>query len=725
MRVAIVHYHLDPGGVTSVIRATSELLTNAGARHVILTGEPANNYPHLRHIPGLGYLSHPGGHTAEELTASLVASATDALGGAPDVWHFHNHSLGKNVFYPEIVARLAATGAGMLLQIHDLAEQGRPGNFPLIAGHPWLYPFSPRVRYAFLNPRDLAVFTAAGLPPENAALLPNPIFPGAIQATSNESAPLLFAPVRGIRRKNIGELVLLATLAPRGTRVAISRAPLDPEALAIHDTWRKFTERHRLPIGFDVVDRFTPAPGADPGFESWIAHASHFVTTSVSEGFGLPFLESVARGKPLLGRDLPHLTADHARHGITWKNLYQRILIPVEWVDLTILESHLTTTLERNHRLYGRHLDPRTIELTTSSLYRNGWLDFGNLPEPLQQGAIERLAESIHRATPLVEIGGMTFPLETWLAEILTDRMPAATPNRLAPWSPEIYQKSLTAAYQVIATSPAAPLREVPAEKILDAHLVPAAFHFLLSAPEPRPAAPRFLAAVFDIYGTLLLAPAGGVKPDPLADPVLRDILRSHGHEPPASPSSELHAAVLRHHLAAATSHPEVDLRLLWREILNLSPDTDPTELVIELEQAWHPAKPMPGADQVVRRIARSGMPLGLLSNAQVNTLEDLGDTAHFFDPGLTLLSYQHGVAKPSPEFFALLADRLAARDIAPGETLFIGNDPLQDILPAARAGFRTALFIGHPDALRPGDCRPDFILRTWSQLPALLRGKE
>ena len=69
-----------------------------------------------------------------------------------------------------------------------------------------------------------------------------------------------------------------------------------------------------------------------------------------------------------------------------------------------------------------------------------------------------------------------------------------------------------------------------------------------------------YRAVIFDIYGTLLVAAPGGVKPDPLADPVLRDILRQLGHAPPGSPSADLHAAVLRHHAAAGVPFPEVDL---------------------------------------------------------------------------------------------------------------------------------------------------------------------
>src|SRR5688572_3998718 len=179
MRVAIVHYHLDPGGVTRVIEAASRALTAAGVGHVVLIGdrsEPreAEEFP-IRRIAGLGYLTAPGDLTAETLAEALRTAAAEALGGAPDVWHFHNHSLGKNRLLPDVVARLAEAGERLVLQIHDLAEQGRPGNYPLIAHCRTLYPFSRRIHYAFLNSRDLATFNDAGLPEENARLLPNAI----------------------------------------------------------------------------------------------------------------------------------------------------------------------------------------------------------------------------------------------------------------------------------------------------------------------------------------------------------------------------------------------------------------------------------------------------------------------------------------------------------------------------------------------------------------------
>lgn len=708
MNVAIVHYHLQPGGVTRVIEAATRALDSAGIRHVVLTGE---------NVSGLGYLTSAGGLDARELVRELRAAALAALGSPPDIWHFHNHSLGKNILLPEVISLLGGAGERLVLQIHDLAEQGRPSNYPLIADHPGIYPFAPRIRHAFVNSRDLKSFLDAGLPPENAVLLPNPISnPAPLPHPLHDHAepPLLFAPIRGIRRKNLGELVLLSALAPAGVRVAVSRAPLNPDALPVHHIWQEFVRKYKLPVGFDVVDRFSPAAGAAATFESWLAHSTHLVTTSVSEGFGLPFLEAAALGKPLIGRNLPHITDEHALHGITAGNLYDRILIPVDWIDLTILRDHLITDLERNFRAYRRPLSNGTAAATLAALVHDGWLDFGNLPEPLQQGVIERLGETANRRVPIIQSGDRSEPLETWLADAIACRTPAATPDQLAPYSIDIYRDSLTALYSQLAEQPSAPLRHLDPAAILTAHLSPESFHFLLSALPPAATAPKFRAVIFDIYGTLLDAAPGAVKPDPFADPVLRDILRQFGHEPPPSPSTDLHAAVLRHHAASGVPYPEIDLRVLWREILMLPSEADTTPLVEAIEAAWHPARWMPGARNVIQRLARAGISLGLLSNAQCNTLGNFGGIEDLFAPELTLLSYQHGIAKPAPELFQMMADRLAGRGISPEETLYIGDNPQHDIAPAAAAGFRTGLFSLLPALHTQPSRPPDMIITGW-----------
>ena len=438
MRVAIVHYHLDPGGVTQVIRTASRVLSSAGISHAILTGET---------IPALQYLAGPDDFTPEILVNSLHEAAHAALGAAPDLWHFHNHSLGKNCLIAEAVAKLAKSGERIVLQIHDLAEAGRPTNYPLIADCGKLYPISPRIHYAFLNARDLAHFTSAGLPAKNSSLLPNAVAPLPHAAHAVAASQILFAPIRAIRRKNIGELVLLAALLPPATRIAISLAPSDPAALLVHETWQKFAASQRLPIDFDVADRLAPVADAASDFASWIAHASHFITTSVEEGFGLPFLEAIVHGKPLLGRNLPHLTLEHVQHGIFTGRLYDRLLIPADWIEPQILKDFLTLTLERNFRAYRRTLPNFYLNETLIHLKHGAHLDFGNLPEALQQVVIEQLADPDHRTLPLVQIGENTQRLVDWLAVAIAERASTAVPAQLTAYSLAEYQKKLTAIY--------------------------------------------------------------------------------------------------------------------------------------------------------------------------------------------------------------------------------------------------------------------------------------
>jgi putative hydrolase of the HAD superfamily len=316
-----------------------------------------------------------------------------------------------------------------------------------------------------------------------------------------------------------------------------------------------------------------------------------------------------------------------------------------------------------------------------------------------------------------VEIGGKQLPAAAWLSETLACREPTTTPGQLTSFSPKTHLNKLTGIYQQLMNAPTGPNAGLDPEKILDTYLTPESFHFL-TAPaiirSPHPDFRLFRAVIFDVYGTLLNAPAGGVKPDTEADGLLREILVRHGHSLPESPSHALHDAVRRHHASAGLRYPEVDLRTLWGEVLSMPPDADATGLVMEIEAAWHPARLMPGVEDKLHDLASKGIALGILSNAQCNTLPSLGSCASLFKPDLTILSYQHGMAKPSPELFDLLAARLAARCISPAETLYIGNDPLHDIEPAASSGFRTALFTGDPASHLAGFCFPDFEIECW-----------
>lgn len=80
------------------------------------------------------------------------------------------------------------------------------------------------------------------------------------------------------------------------------------------------------------------------------------------------------------------------------------------------------------------------------------------------------------------------------------------------------------------------------------------------------------------------------------------------------------------------------------------------------------------------------------------------------------------GVAKPAPEVFAKVA-AVAGRE--PGEILYVGDRLDNDVLPAARAGMRTALLRrgpwGHLHADRPEAAAADVIIDDlYGVLPAV-----
>lgn len=707
MKIAIVHYHLGAGGVTQVITTASREMTRCGISHVILTGPSADPAPGdlpLRTVDGLGY-------SGEVEVAAIRTAARDALGAVPDVWHFHNHSLGKSSSFTRLVESLAAAGERLLLHIHDLAEDGRPENASNLLACTMPYPLANHVHYAFLNSRDRSRFIAAGAPEAQAHLLLNStaVEPAAV---SKQNFPLVLYPVRGIRRKNLGEILLLAAHAPLGTRFAITRAPHDPQALRIHAGWRRFAAENKLPVAFDVVDHESPAEGAGPDFQDWLDHATHLISTSISEGFGLAFLESIALGKPMLGRALKHLNDDLATQSVHFENLYDSICVPADWLDQAALNTCRAVTMRQTWNAWGRELPPASLATA-----RGMATDFGNLPEFLQQRVIHTALIPGNRNTLSVTTATGLQPLSDWLKHALVS---TALKKSLAPWSPQAHWQRLESIYgELMHAVPNSPIALDPA-RMLDSCLTAENFHFLTSPEPPRPAADfsQFRAVIFDVYGTLLDAPSGGVKQDPATDPMLRDIITRFGFVPPESPSSALHAAVRREHEFSGKAFPEVDLRALWRSVLQLTPNHDISALVLEIEAAWHPSELFQGVTQMLEKLSASGVPLGILSNAQCNTLPSLGSLADLFSPDLNLLSFQHGIAKPSPALFELLAARLALHGIMPHETLYIGNDPLHDIEPAALFGFKTALYTGHSSSWRAGACFPDYEIGGWTQRP-------
>ncbi len=208
-------------------------------------------------------------------------------------------------------------------------------------------------------------------------------------------------------------------------------------------------------------------------------------------------------------------------------------------------------------------------------------------------------------------------------------------------------------------------------------------------------------AIICDVYRTIL-----GVHP-PVADQAQgwERLWGTHfGGEPPlafAGFSAGCRAKIAELHAesrAVGIAFPEVQWPLVVQavcpEFATLPPDSRRAFLLAgqALERCL---APVPGAVQALSEWAREGRLLGIASNAQQYTLDELaaalepaGLKTAIFAPDLSLWSWQLGFSKPDPYFFHVLTARLTARGIAPDEALMVGDRVDNDIAPARSAGF-------------------------------------
>jgi len=318
----------------------------------------------------------------------------------PDVWHIHNHSLGKNDAFPGLVSLMAESREPMLLQMHDFAEDGRPENFARnhrlaeYAGR--LYPAAPQIHYAVLNERDRAIFQATLLNEGRLHLLSNPVEGPESRPADDagrkklleglDAERLVLYPVRALRRKNLGELLFWSLLAAPGTVFATTLGPTNPDYLTSYRDWRELARSLDLPARFGIAE------DGGRSYEELLDASDAVLSTSMAEGFGMAFLEPWLCGKPVLGRDLPSITSDFKRAGLQIDHLYPHLPVPLAWIDSDALREKLRRGLIRSYVAYHRPLPPDAFERALEAISPGpGIVDFGGLDESMQQTVLERL----------------------------------------------------------------------------------------------------------------------------------------------------------------------------------------------------------------------------------------------------------------------------------------------------------------------------------------------
>jgi putative hydrolase of the HAD superfamily len=253
--------------------------------------------------------------------------------------------------------------------------------------------------------------------------------------------------------------------------------------------------------------------------------------------------------------------------------------------------------------------------------------------------------------------------------------------------------------------------------------------------------------ALFDVYGTLMVSGVGDISLSNADDrgKVIPDLFDTVGiplKKEFTQPGQAFNNIVATHQEKSRQTgieYPEVDIREVWSDFImqNAEPqNTTPAsslieELAVRFELTVNPTWPMPHAESTLFKLIESGLKLGIVSNAQFFTpllfeayFEKKLDTLGFEDD-LCQWSYDFREAKPSVRMYRVNAMKLEARyGIRTEEVLYIGNDLLNDIVPASKIGFKTALFAGDKRSLRwrEGDSRtqgvtPDLVITSLDQL--------
>ncbi len=443
MKLAIVHYHLNRGGVAQVIVNHLRALNVAAegdspSRIALIHGGRSEDWPEelegqlselsiTRHaVPELEYDSDPRPKPASERLAYALQSTLGSIGFAPDdtVLQIHNPTLGKNVSLPGAIARLARDGYAMLLQIHDFAEDFRPENYRRLTSafadedggrlSEMLYPQASHIHYAVLNGRDRGVLARAGVPPERLHLLPNPVaefesLPDrgtardkiAAAARALGDSPLVLYPVRGIRRKNLGEVLLWSLFVDRPAQVGITLPPLNPVEHRSYAAWKQLAGELALPCLFEM------GQVRGVSFLDNLAAADAVLTTSVAEGFGMVFLESWLADRPLIGRDLPEITADFVAAGVRLDDLYVRLAVPLAWIGWRDLVQTLRPSYEAVLEAFGGAVPPTSdFEAELHRLIVDDSVDFAALPVALQRRVLHHVRDQVSAREQLLSING-------------------------------------------------------------------------------------------------------------------------------------------------------------------------------------------------------------------------------------------------------------------------------------------------------------------------------
>lgn len=251
---------------------------------------------------------------------------------------------------------------------------------------------------------------------------------------------------------------------------------------------------------------------------------------------------------------------------------------------------------------------------------------------------------------------------------------------------------------------------------------------------------------IFDIYGTLLISSSGDIDKLELSPSFILEAFSQCGIKIISSDPNKVAREIIEEYKQTIDElkysaknndieNPEIDIRDVWgiiiqslyyRNLIN-KPWVDEVELLaIYFETLSNKVYPMPFMKKTILQLCEQKIPMGVISNAQFytpvimnyfldNKIDDKEENIKYFDPDLSVFSYQEKIGKPNVVLYEKALKTCQKKyKLQSHEILFVGNDMLKDIYPAHTVGMRTALFAGDTRSLRLREDDP----RTFGLMP-------
>lgn len=438
MKIAYLHYHLKTGGVTTVIKQQVSVLKDDCDTLVISGAAPESEFPaDVCVVNGAGYTAKWDGEgTPSDVAEKIIKAIYSRWPDGCDILHVHNPVLAKNRYFLTILKILQKKGVRLFLQIHDFAEDGRPASY-------FQEEYPSDCHYGVINSRDYDILLHAGLHKDGLHNLFNMVKTlDSVSPSENKSESYILYPVRAIRRKNIGEAILISLFLKNREKLMVTLPPNSEQDIRSHNGWKRFVLDNKLDVEFDASSRYN--------FIELVANAKFILTTSITEGFGFSFSEPWTAWKNLWGRKIPDICADFERNGVIFPDFYSHLHVPLDWVGKNAFFEKWTSCIRENLTLFGMNENELGMNAWFDKMTKHHCIDFGILNEYFQKKVLVHIIRANDALSEMKRINPFLSDLNPMVPESVIEGNNEAIREN---YSTKKYRMALLRTYDKIMTT--------------------------------------------------------------------------------------------------------------------------------------------------------------------------------------------------------------------------------------------------------------------------------